>query len=116
VLRPAAYLLNTTPERRDGFRHESSNDRERRLYEIPFAKEWCRGLAIDLATLVVVEELAYFNRASLARFRRPSILSQGRLTVAASYAPYLPKLCAASLSARSPPVNRTPATDLSVDQ
>jgi alkylation response protein AidB-like acyl-CoA dehydrogenase len=63
VLRPAAYLLNTTPERRDGFRHDIFKAiANAGLYAIPFAKDvGGRGLAYPtLATLTVVEELAYF--------------------------------------------------------
>jgi alkylation response protein AidB-like acyl-CoA dehydrogenase len=63
VLRPAAHSLNTAPERRDGFRHDIFEAIAKAgLFEIPFGKSvGGRGLGYPtLATLTVIEELAYF--------------------------------------------------------
>lgn len=64
VLRPAAHRLNTTPESAEGFPRDMFNAMaEAGLYEIPFpADVGGRGLEYPtLATLTVLEELAYFS-------------------------------------------------------
>ncbi|MEH3148766.1 MAG: acyl-CoA/acyl-ACP dehydrogenase [Methylobacterium frigidaeris] len=64
VLRPVAHALNTTPERRDGFRHDIFQAiAEAGLYQIPFGSD-VGGLGLAspvLATLTVMEELAYYS-------------------------------------------------------
>ncbi|AZC18553.1 acyl-CoA dehydrogenase family protein [Pseudomonas sp. CMR5c] len=63
-LRPRAHSLNTAPERRDGFPRELFElMSEAGLYEIPFASDvGGRGLKYPtLATLVAIEELAYYS-------------------------------------------------------
>lgn len=64
VLRPRAHALNTQAERRDGFPREVFElMAQARLYEIPFAADvGGRGLQYPtLATLAVLEELAYYS-------------------------------------------------------
>jgi len=64
VLRPIAHQLNTTPESRDGFRHDVFQAIARAgLYGVPFGRDvGGRGLEFPtLATLVVVEELGYYS-------------------------------------------------------
>jgi alkylation response protein AidB-like acyl-CoA dehydrogenase len=64
VLRPIAHDLNTRPERSDGFRHDVFREMASAgLYSIPFAKDvGGRGLQYPtLATLTVVEEIAYYS-------------------------------------------------------
>jgi alkylation response protein AidB-like acyl-CoA dehydrogenase len=64
VLRPLAHELNTTPERADGFRRDVFQEMVAAgLYEIPFPVDvGGRGLQYPtLATLKVVEELAYYS-------------------------------------------------------
>jgi alkylation response protein AidB-like acyl-CoA dehydrogenase len=64
VLRPAAHGLNCTPETRDGFRHDIFNAiAGAGIYEIPYPKDvGGRGLEFPtLATVTVVEELAYYS-------------------------------------------------------
>ena len=63
VLKPLSHELNTTTERRDGFRHDVVRAiADAGLYEIPFAKDvGGRGLKYPtLATLTVMEELGYY--------------------------------------------------------
>ncbi|MGH1420519.1 MAG: acyl-CoA dehydrogenase family protein [Hyphomonas sp.] len=64
VLRPIAHELNTTPESRDGFRHDVFNAMaEAGLYEIPYPTD-VGGLGLEyptLATLTVLEEIAYYS-------------------------------------------------------
>lgn len=64
VLRPAAHRLNTTPESAEGFPRDMFNAMAAAgLYEIPFTADvGGRGLQYPtLATLTVLEELAYFS-------------------------------------------------------
>lgn len=63
-LRPRAHILNNTPERRDSFPREIFElMSEAGLYEIPFSADMGgRGLQYPtLATLVAIEELAYYS-------------------------------------------------------
>lgn len=63
ILKPIAHELNTTPESRDGFRHDLVKAiAEAGLYQIPFPKDvGGRGLQYPvLATLTVMEELGYY--------------------------------------------------------
>jgi alkylation response protein AidB-like acyl-CoA dehydrogenase len=64
VLRPIAHDLNTRPEEADGFRHDVFREMASAgLYAIPFARDvGGRGLQYPtLATLAVVEEIAYYS-------------------------------------------------------
>lgn len=64
VLAPVAHRLNTTPEAKENFPHEIMAAMAKAgIYEIPFAKDvGGRGLAYPtLATLTVLEELAYYS-------------------------------------------------------
>lgn len=64
VLRPAAHDLNCTAERRDGFRHDIFKAiAAAGLYKIPYASD-VGGAGLEfpvLATLTVMEELAYYS-------------------------------------------------------
>lgn len=63
-LRPQAHRLNTTPESRESFPRKIFEQLARSgLYEIPFPKDvGGRGLTFPmLATMVVLEEIAYFS-------------------------------------------------------
>lgn len=64
VVRPEAQRLNTMPESREGFPYDMFRAMgQSGLYEIPFDKDvGGRGLEFPtLATLIVLEELAYFS-------------------------------------------------------
>jgi alkylation response protein AidB-like acyl-CoA dehydrogenase len=64
VLHPIAHELNTSVERADGFRHDVFREIARAgLYTIPFPQDvGGRGLQYPtLATLAVVEEIAYYS-------------------------------------------------------
>lgn len=65
VLRPAAHALNTTPETRNGFPRAIFNAMGAAgLYKIPFPAD-VGGLGLEfptLATVTVLEELAYYSR------------------------------------------------------
>lgn len=64
VLRPIAHEANTTPEHRDGFRHDILRAMaDAGLYRIPFAADvGGRGLEFPtLATLIAMEELGYYT-------------------------------------------------------
>jgi alkylation response protein AidB-like acyl-CoA dehydrogenase len=66
VLRPAAAVLNTTPERRDSFRHDIFHEIAKAgLFAIPFAKDvGGRELAHPtLASMMLLEELGYYSAA-----------------------------------------------------
>lgn len=64
ILRPAAHGLNCTPEARDGFRHDIfAAIAAAGLYKIPYGAD-VGGHGLDfpvLATLTVMEELAYYS-------------------------------------------------------
>ncbi len=64
VLAPAAHSLNCTPEARDGFRYDIFNAMTAAgLYKIPYPAD-VGGLGLEfptLATLTVLEELAYYS-------------------------------------------------------
>jgi alkylation response protein AidB-like acyl-CoA dehydrogenase len=64
TLRPKAHELNTTPERRDGFRRDIFRAiADAGLFAVPFAKDvGGRGLEFPtLGTMSVLEELAYYT-------------------------------------------------------
>lgn len=98
VLQPMAHSLNTTPETRSGFPWElfqllASHG----FYRIPFAKDvGGRGLEFPiLATLTVLEELAYFSPgAASALYDGQAILCGKTLDMAPAHLRqhYLPQL------------------------
>ena len=64
TLRPIAHEVDTTPERRDGFRHDIFRAiADAGLFAVPFAKDvGGRGLEFPtLAMMSVIEELAYYT-------------------------------------------------------
>ena len=81
VLRPAAAALNTTPERRDSFRHDIFREIARAdLLAIPFAGDvGGRGLAYPtLASMVVLEELGYYSAGIAAAMYDAHVLLVGK--------------------------------------
>jgi len=98
VLRPIAHELNTTPESRDGFRHDLVKAiAAAGLYEVPFAKDvGGRGLEFPtLATLMVMEEFGYYTPgAASALFDGQAILCGQTLNSAPAplREEFLPKL------------------------
>lgn len=80
VLRPAAASLNTTPERRDSFRHDIFREiAQAGLLAVPFAKDvGGRGLAYPtLASMVVLEELGYYSAGIAAAMFDAHVLLAG---------------------------------------
>ena len=64
VLRPIAHTLNTTPERRDGFRHDVFRAiADAGLFAVPFARDvGGRGLEHPtFAAITVLEEIGYYS-------------------------------------------------------
>ena len=98
VLRPVAQEVNTTPEGRDGFRHDLVKAiAEAGLYQVPFPKELGgRGLEFPtLGTLLVMEELGYYTPgAASALFDGQAILCGQTLLNADEHirTTYIPKL------------------------
>ena len=121
VLRPAAHTLNTTPEHREGFRHDIFQAIARAgLFEIPFAKDvGGRGLAYPtLATLTVVEELAYYSAGiASAMYDAQAILFGKTLDKVGGQlrATYLPKLVRGEVVGSFATSEPDASTDLSVE-
>jgi alkylation response protein AidB-like acyl-CoA dehydrogenase len=119
VLRPQAHALNSTPETRDGFRRDIFDAiAGAGLFGVPFAKTYGgRGLAFPtLATLTVVEELAYYSAGvASAMFDAQAILfgktleSEGGPLAAA----YLPRLVRGEFVAAFATSEPGASTDLS---
>jgi butyryl-CoA dehydrogenase len=81
VLRPAAAALNTTPERRDSFRHDIFAEiAQAGLLAVPFATDvGGRGLAYPtLAAMVVLEELGYYSAGIAAAMFDAHVLLVGK--------------------------------------
>jgi len=103
VLRPIAHELNTTPERRDGFRFDLLKAiAEAGLYGVSFPKELGgHGLEFPtLATLTVMEELGYYAPgAASALFDGQAILCGQTLLNASDEIrqTYIPKLIAGEI-------------------
>lgn len=120
VLRPRAHALNTTAERRDGFPRELFElMSESGLYEIPFAADvGGRGLQYPtLATLVVLEELAYYSPgAASALYDGQAILVGKTLDRAGSVLRqrYLPQLIKGGFVGAFATSEPEASTDLSV--
>ncbi|OUR87019.1 acyl-CoA dehydrogenase [Gammaproteobacteria bacterium 42_54_T18] len=71
ILKPLSHDLNTTPESRDGFRHDVLQSiAGAGLYEIPFSTDvGGRGLGFPtLATLITMEELGYYAPGAASAF------------------------------------------------
>jgi alkylation response protein AidB-like acyl-CoA dehydrogenase len=98
VVRPAAFALNTEPERREGFPRAIFEQMARAgLYRIPFAADvGGRGLEFPtVATVTVLEELGYYSPGlASALFDGQAILVGQTLNRAggALRAKYLPQL------------------------
>ena len=121
VLRPAAHRLNTEPERRDGFRHDIFQAIAKAgLYEIPFAKDvGGRGLVYPtLATLTVVEELAYYAPGVASAMYDAQAILVGKTLErvgGALAAAYLPRLVRGEFVASFATSEPAASTDLSVE-
>ena len=120
VLAPLAHELNTTPERRDGFRHDVFRAiGDAGLYAVPFAADvGGRGLAYPtLATMTVLEEIAYYTPGVASAMYDAQILLAGTVIDAAGGAlrdTYLPKIVRGSLVASFATSEPEASTDLSV--
>ena len=98
VLRPLAHELNTTPEHRDGFRHDVFRAiADAGLYRVPFAKDvGGEGLEFPtLAAITVLEELAYYTPGVASAMYDAQVLLVGKVLDGASGIlrdTYLPQL------------------------
>jgi len=119
VLRPIAHDLNTRPEQPDGFRHDVFREiASAGLYSIPFPKDvGGRGLQYPtLATLMVVEEIAYYSAGiASALYDAQAILVGKTLDMAqpALRSTYLPRLVRGEFIASFATSEPGASTDLS---
>jgi alkylation response protein AidB-like acyl-CoA dehydrogenase len=99
-LRPIAHELNTTPERRDGFRRDIFQAiADAGLFAVPFAQDvGGRGLEFPtLGTMSVLEELAYYTPGIASSMYDAHVLLFGKVldsaggTLRKSYLPRLIK-------------------------
>ena len=120
VLRPAAAVLNTTPERRDSFRHDIFQEiAQAGLFAIPFAKDiGGRGLAHPtLASMVLLEELGYYSAGIAAAMFDAHVLLVGKTLDNAGGAlrgTYLPRLIRGEFVGAFATSEPDASTDLSV--
>jgi alkylation response protein AidB-like acyl-CoA dehydrogenase len=120
VLQPIAWELNCTPERRDGFRHDVfRNMAHAQLFTIPFPTDvGGRGLVNPtLATLVVLEELAYYSPGiASALYDAQAILVGNTLNRAPDHlrSHYLPRLVKGEFVGSFATSEPGASTDLSV--
>ena len=120
VLKPLSHELNTTPERRDGFRHDVLQMiAGAGLYEIPFSEDvGGRGLKYPtLATLTTMEELGYYAPgAASALYDGQAILCGQTLNRASESIrqAFLPKLIAGEIICCFATSEPETSTDLSV--
>lgn len=120
VLRPAAHVLNTTPEARDGFRSDIFDAiAAAGLYRVPFAADvGGRGLEFPvLATLSVLEELGYYTPGvASAMYDAQAILVGMTLDAAggAVRAAWLPRIVRGEFVAAFATSEPGASTDLSV--
>lgn len=120
VLRPIAHEINTTPERRDGFRRDLvTKIADAGLYQVPFARDvGGRGLEYPtLATLIVMEELGYYTPGvASALFDGQAILCGQTLNGAAPHLreKYLPQLIKGEIVCCFATSEPDASTDLSV--
>ena len=121
VLRPLAHELNTTPERRDGFRHDVFRAiADAGLYRAPFAADvGGRGLEFPtLATMTILEEIAYYTPGVASAMYDAQVLLVGKVLDAAGGAlrqRYLPRLVRGELVGCFATSEPEASTDLSVD-
>lgn len=120
VLRPRAHTLNTVPERRDGFPRELFDlMSEAGLYAIPFpADVGGRGLRYPtLATLVAIEELAYYSPGAASALYDGQAILVGKTLERAGPAlrqRYLPQLVKGGFVGAFATSEPEASTDLSV--
>jgi alkylation response protein AidB-like acyl-CoA dehydrogenase len=121
VLRPAAHGLNCTPETRDGFRHDIFKAiAAAGIYAIPYPKDvGGRGLEFPtLATITVVEELAYYSPGvASAMYDGQAILVGKTLDNAGGHVRniWLPKIVKGEIVASFATSEPEASTDLSVN-
>jgi alkylation response protein AidB-like acyl-CoA dehydrogenase len=119
VLRPIAHDLNTRPEQPDGFRHDVFRAMASAgLYAIPFPRDvGGRGLQCPtLATLMVVEEIAYYSAGiASALYDAQAILVGKTLAMAqpSLRSAYLPRLVRGEFIASFATSEPGASTDLS---
>ncbi len=120
VLRPLAHELNTTPEHRDGFRYDVFRAiADAGLFAVPFARDvGGRGLEFPtLATVTVLEELAYYTPGVASAMYDAQILLFGKVLDTAGEAlrgHYLPKLVRGEFVGSFATSEPEASTDLSV--
>ena len=120
ILAPLAHDLNTVPERRDGFRHDVFRAiADAGLYAVPFAADvGGRGLEFPtLATMTVLEEIAYFSPGVASAMYDAQILLAGTVLDAAGGAlrdTYLPQIVRGEFVASFATSEPEASTDLSV--
>ena len=120
VLAPLAHELNTTPERRDGFRHDIFRAiADAGLYTVPFAADvGGRGLTHPtLATITVLEELAYYTPGLASAMYDAQILLAAKVIDGAGgalRAAYLPQIVKGEFVASFATSEPEASTDLSV--
>jgi alkylation response protein AidB-like acyl-CoA dehydrogenase len=120
ILSPIAHELNTTTERSDGFRHDVFRAMaDAGLYAIPFPEDvGGRGLRFPtLATLVVVEELAYYSAGIASALYDAQAILVGKTLQAAVgsiRSRYLPRLVRGEFIASFATSEPAASTDLSV--
>jgi len=120
VLAPLAHEINTTPERRDGFRHDVFRAiADAGLYAVPFAPDvGGRGLTFPtLATMTVIEEIAYYTPGVASSMYDAQILLAGKVLDMAGGAlrdTYVPQLVRGEIVASFATSEPEASTDLSV--
>ena len=120
VLRPLAHELNTTPETRDGFRHDVfAAIAKAGLYEVPFARDvGGRGLEFPtLATITVLEEIAYYAPGVASAMYDAQVLLVGTILDGAGGTlreTYLPRLIRGEFVGSFATSEPEASTDLSV--
>ncbi|WP_176594225.1 acyl-CoA dehydrogenase family protein [Sphingobium sp. EM0848] len=120
VLAPLAHQLNTTPERRDGFRRDVFDAiAGAGLYAVPFAPDiGGRGLASPtLATITVLEELAYYTPGVASAMYDAQILLAGKVLDMAGgrlRETYLPQIVRGEIVASFATSEPEASTDLSL--
>lgn len=121
VLRPLAHGLNTTPEHRDGFRHDVFRAiADSGLYRVPFDKDvGGDGLEFPtLAAVTVLEELAYYTPGVASAMYDAQILLVGKVLEGAGgmlREKYLPRLVRGEFIGSFATSEPEASTDLSVD-
>lgn len=120
VLRPLAHELNTTPEHRDGFRHDVFRAiAEAGLYRVPFAKD-VGGDGLEFPTLAgitVLEELAYYTPGVASAMYDAQVLLVGTVLDGAGGVlrnNYLPRLIRGEFVGSFATSEPEASTDLSV--